>query len=433
MILLDKDLIRLHNAFLATPLDIEKLPPLLPEKYGERIAEHLQVPFETIMYKDDFSTIPTEWFENTGNLQPLRCNASLESASSSCLGLPSPSEEQPLRSVELFAGAGGLLLGLQQAGFELASAVELEEDAINSLQLNLSSADKDKVYHGDILEWLESEDFHRLKKQPIAVISGGFPCQPFSTAGKGQGIEDTRGTLFYPFAKAVEQLQPTTFVAENVEGLLFQQNGQAMNTILQTFNEAGYVLTYRVLNAMNYGVPQHRKRLFIVGVRKDFWYRPFEFPKEYPFIPLLNSVLRDVPSSEGTTYTQKKYEVMKLVPAGGNWRSLPVPVQKEYMKKMYYATGGRTGVARRLSFFEPSPTLVTLPNFTQTERCHPVETRPLNVREYARIQTFPDSWQFHGAVYSQYKQIGNAVPVNLAKEIGKAIRRYITQHPLQEN
>ena len=131
----------------------------------------------------------------------------------------------------------------------------------------------------------------------------------------------------------------------------------------------------------------------------------------------------DVPVSDGQTYPAKKARVMAMVPEGGDWRDLPVEEQKEYMGGSFYLGGGKTGMARRLSMDEPSLTLTCAPAQKQTERCHPTETRPLTVREYARIQTFPDNWHFEGNMADQYKQIGNAVPVNLAYAIGRSLIR----------
>jgi len=123
----------------------------------------------------------------------------------------------------------------------------------------------------------------------------------------------------------------------------------------------------------------------------------------------------------GQAYPKRKREIMAMIPPGGYWRELPPEIQKEYMKGSFHLSGGKTGMARRISWDEPCLTLTCAPAQKQTERCHPDETRPFTVREYARIQTFPDDWVFEGAMTSQYKQIGNAVPVNLAEEIGKSL------------
>ncbi|MDH5796361.1 MAG: DNA cytosine methyltransferase [Anaplasmataceae bacterium] len=115
------------------------------------------------------------------------------------------------------------------------------------------------------------------------------------------------------------------------------------------------------------------------------------------------------------------------MPAGGYWKDLPINLQKEYMQKSYYLSGGKTGIARRISWNEPSLTLTCSPSQKQTERCHPDETRPFTIREYARIQTFPDDWEFYGSISSQYKQIGNAVPVNLSTAIGGSLKNTLNK------
>jgi len=171
----------------------------------------------------------------------------------------------------------------------------------------------------------------------------------------------------------------------------------------------------------------------LIGIRKDLEIE-FEFPKPNKKIYVLRDALKkgdlfdaDVPSSPGTTYPTRKKEILDLVPPGGYWRDLPLEIQKEFMQKSFYLGGGKTGMARRISWDEPSLTLTCSPAQKQTERCHPDETRPFTVREYARIQTFPDDWAFAGPVTSQYKQIGNAVPVNLAKEIGFSLVNFLNQ------
>lgn len=163
-----------------------------------------------------------------------------------------------------------------------------------------------------------------------------------------------------------------------------------------------------------------RERLVIFGVKKDS-NSHIAFPKEGGYTVSLGEALRDVPESRGQKYTDKKYQVMSLVPEGGCWRDLPESVMKNYMGASLFLGGGKTGMARRLAWNEPSLTLTCNPAQKQTERCHPSETRPLTIREYARIQSFPDDWAFEGSVSSQYKQIGNAVPVNLGYHLGRCV------------
>jgi DNA (cytosine-5)-methyltransferase 1 len=149
---------------------------------------------------------------------------------------------------------------------------------------------------------------------------------------------------------------------------------------------------------------------------------PILFPKEKDYTISIREALKECPKSEGQRYPKRKAEILKLVPPGGYWRDLPIDLQKEYMQTSFYMGGGKTGMARRLSWDEPSLTLTCAPAQKQTERCHPEETRPLTVREYARIQTFPDSFIFkYRDVADGYKMIGNAVPVNFAYHLAKKI------------
>ena len=310
--------------------------------------------------------------------------------------------------IELFAGAGGLALGLERAGLQATALIELNKDAAGTLRHNRPNWN---AIQADIREF----SFEGMRAD---VVTGGFPCQAFSYAGKSLGLEDTRGTLFYEFARCVREVQPKIFVAENVRGLISHQKGQTLATILSVLESLGYGVQYRLLNAVNYDVPQKRERAIIVGTRPGI---SFQYPAPSPKVLNLRDALADVPASEGIKYSAKKAAVLALVPPGGCWRDLPEEVQKSYMMKNYYLTGGRTGIARRISWDEPCLTLTTSPSQKQTDRCHPEETRPFTVREYARIQTFPDDWEFMGGMISKYKQIGNAVPVIFAFHLGRAI------------
>jgi len=251
-------------------------------------------------------------------------------------------------------------------------------------------------------------------------VQGGFPCQTFSYAGKKMGFEDTRGTLFYEFARCVKEVKPKIAIGENVKGLLSHDEGRTIKTMVNVLEELGYDVEYKILRSQYLDIPQKRERLIIIGVRKDLDIK-ISFPKEKDYIIPLREALLKCPKSGGQEYPEKKKKIMELIPPGGYWRELPVDLQKEYMGASFYMGGGKTGMARRLAWDEPSLTLTCSPAQKQTERCHPEETRPLSVREYARIQTFPDDWKFSGSVAQQYKQIGNAVPVNLGYYIGDSI------------
>lgn len=311
--------------------------------------------------------------------------------------------------IDLFAGAGGTALGMENAGIKHVLLNERDSHASETLRLNRPDWN---VVEDDIA----NVDFSKYEGQ-IDIIEGGFPCQTFSYAGKKAGFEDVRGTMFYQFARAIKEVKPKIAIGENVKGLLSHDNGRTLNTMVGILQDLGYRVAYRVHKAQYYDVPQKRERLLIFAVRNDVKH-DIVFPIEKDYTISLREALEKCPTSEGQLYSEKKKEMMELIPEGGYWRSLPVEMQKEYMKASYYMGGGKTGMARRLSWSEPSLTLVCTPAQKQTERCHPSETRPLNVREYARIQTFPDDWKFSGSISAQYKQIGNAVPTNLGYYMG---------------
>ncbi|MBA4714124.1 MULTISPECIES: DNA (cytosine-5-)-methyltransferase [Citrobacter] len=324
--------------------------------------------------------------------------------------------------LELFAGAGGMALGLEKAGLKSVLLNEIDSHACKTLRKNRPEWN---VVEGDVSQL----DFTHYR-DTVDVLAGGFPCQAFSYAGKKLGFEDTRGTLFFEFARAVKEINPKVLLAENVRGLLNHDDGRTLETIKNIITDLGYTLFEpRVLKAIFYKVPQKRERLIIVALRNDLADGvDYEWPSSYNKVLTLKDALKkgelydsDVPESEGQKYPKRKAEILNMVPPGGYWRDLPEDIQKEYMLKSFYLGGGKTGMARRLSWDEPSLTLTCAPAQKQTERCHPDETRPLTVREYARIQTFPDDWVFEGSMSAKYKQIGNAVPVNLSFAVGKSV------------
>lgn len=329
--------------------------------------------------------------------------------------------------LELFAGAGGLAIGLEQAGLKCVALNEIDKWACETLRTNRPNW---KIFEGDIKSF-DFSDYH----SKIDVVTGGFPCQAFSYAGKKLGLNDARGTLFYEFARVVKEVNPPICIGENVRGLLSHEGGKTLQGMISILDEIGYnVIPYQVLKAINYNVPQKRERLILVGIRKDINI-VYEYPKPYKKVYTLSDALKkgelyscDVPKSAGVSYPQSKKEVLDLVPPKGYWRDLPLDIQKEFMGQSFFLGGGKTGMARRIGWDEPCLTLTCSPAQKQTERCHPEETRPFTVREYARIQTFPDDWAFSGSIAQQYKQIGNAVPVNLGKEVGYSIVTFLNSY-----
>lgn len=359
----------------------------------------------------------------------------------------SPSKKK-FTSIELFAGAGGLALGLEMAGFEHLGLVEFDKHAAVTLKHNRPTWN---VLCADVAQ-VASQDLSQLfgiARGELDLLSGGAPCQSFSYAGKRLGLEDTRGTMFYHYATFLTKLQPKMFLFENVRGMLSHDRGKTFATICDIFEQQGYSIFYEVLNALDYSVAQKRERLIIVGVRKDLVVNyavnhptnignevsngfkgystipPFTFPEKHSKQLVLRDILQDVPPSECAKYSTEKAKLFSLIPPGGYWRDLDPSLAKAYMKGCWESGGGKTGILRRLNLDQPSLTILTTPQMKQTERCHPTEVRPLSVRESARIQSFPDSWEFKGSVAAKYKQIGNAVPCNLAKAVGESIAQYL--------
>ncbi len=328
--------------------------------------------------------------------------------------------------VELFAGAGGLALGLEKAGFDTKLTLENNKWACETLRKNrpywnVLEADVIKIADEGIKKYLNFDG-------EIDLLSGGYPCQAFSYAGKKLGLEDTRGTLFYSYAEILKELKPKMFLAENVKGLVSHDKGRTLQTMIDVFEEVGYRVYYQVLNAIDYEVAQKRERVAIVGVRNDMRDKigfDYAFPSPIDKKLALKDVLQNVPKSPCAIYSDKKKEIFALVSQGGCWRDLPDNIAREYLGGSYHLGGGKTGIARKMSWDEAGLTVLCTPAQKQTDRCHPDELRPFSVRENARIQSFPDEWEIVGSMAEQYKQIGNAVPVNLAYHIGLSIKNYL--------
>lgn len=335
--------------------------------------------------------------------------------------------ENEYKVLELFAGAGGFAIGMEKAGLKCAALNEIDKWAAQTLRENRPNWN---VLEGDIKNF----SFEKYKNE-VDVVTGGFPCQAFSYAGKKLGLKDARGTLFYEFARVVQEVNPAICIGENVRGLLSHEKGKTLEGMISILDEIGYnVVPVQVLKAIYFRVPQKRERLILVGIRKDIPLS-YEYPKPHRKIYNLQDALKkgdlfesNVPKSEGAKYPDYKKRILDLIPPKGYWRDLPLDLQKEYMGGSFYLGGGKTGMARRIGWDEPSLTLTCSPAQKQTERCHPEETRPFTVREYARIQTFPDDWKFTGSIAQQYKQIGNAVPVNLGQEVGYSIVKFLNDY-----
>jgi DNA (cytosine-5)-methyltransferase 1 len=315
--------------------------------------------------------------------------------------------------IEVCAGGGGLSSGLIKAGFTPLLLNDNNNDCCKTLK-------KNHIDSNIILGSMDKIDYSKYIGY-VDLLTGGVPCQSFSQAGLRKGLDDPRGDLMIKFIEILNLIKPKVFMIENVKGLLTHDNGNTIKKIIESMNKNNlYNISYNCLDSSKYNVPQKRERVFIVGILKTI-NKKFNFPEESKNKKVLKDVLYDVPYSHGLTYSEEKKKLFKMIPQGGCWVNLPEELQKEYLGNSYNSGGGKRGILYRLSMQKPSLTLLCTPSQKQTERCHPLEERPLTIREYARIQTFDDSYEFIGSINSQYKQIGNAVPVELAKYMGISI------------
>jgi DNA (cytosine-5)-methyltransferase 1 len=319
--------------------------------------------------------------------------------------------------IEVCAGGGGLSAGLIKSGFTPVLLNDNNIDCCKTLKHNHPDANvvcgsMDKIHYSQYVD-------------KVDLLTGGVPCQSFSQAGLRKGLDDPRGDLMLKFIEILNLIKPKIFMIENVKGLLTHDDGKTIAKIIDSLNKNKlYNISYKCLDSSKYDVPQKRERVFIVGVLKSINHS-FEFPVESLTKKVLKDVLYNVPLSNGAKYNEVKIKLFKMIPQGGCWVNLPENLQKEYLGNSYNSGGGKRGILYRLSMEKPSLTLLCTPSQKQTERCHPLEERPLTIREYARIQTFDDSYEFIGSLNSQYKQIGNAVPVELAKYMGNSLLKLL--------
>lgn len=332
-------------------------------------------------------------------------------------------------TISLFSGAMGLDIGLEKAGLCISISQEYDKDCIKTIANNGK-----KVLAGDIIKYIKQDQSCRQLlelagakcKNDIFAIVGGPPCQSFSTMGKRLEFDDPRGQLVWIFFHIINVIRPRFFIMENVKGMFFSKN---RNIILDHIKSINYHFVDGVLDAVNYGVPQFRERFIIIGSRDNediFLPQPTHFQlhqnKEYLWKTVGNVICNiNEKSQEYVSFSKNRMKFLKKIPQGCNWKSLDNQDAMEAMGKAFYSGGGKTGFFRRLSLNEPSPTLVTSPIQKSTMLCHPNKNRPLSVQEYKRIQQFPDDWKIYGGIINKYKQIGNAVPINLGKALGEML------------
>ena len=351
--------------------------------------------------------------------------------------------------ISLFSGAMGLDLGLEAAGLDIALALECSSYPAATIVRNRPSL----PLIDQAIEDVTSRKILKIAQlepgEAFAVV-GGPSCQGFSTAGQRKSLGDPRSTMIKHFVRVVRQTQPKFFIMENVRGLLSaavrhrplkqrgpgfpqldkeEQLGSAFSVVAKTLRKLGYYCVFDVLNAADYGVPQTRQRLVIIGSRDGKKVRMPAPTHHYDGADgllkwrTLGDALEGLDEDEPDYYrfSPLKERYLRLIPEGGNWRHLPEELKSVALGRAFQSWGGRSGFFRRLSRERPSPALTTAPDGKATTLCHPTELRPLSVGEYARIQQFPDEWAFEGTVRKKYEQVGNAVPVGLGTAIGHAL------------
>lgn len=388
------------------------------------------------------------------------------------MGIQAP---QKYRVLSLFSGGMGLDLGLERTErFEIVACIEKDPTFCETIRENRGQGRLSpdlQVLEADLFQIDPEAALKELGIAPdsIDVIVGGPPCQSFSTAGRRGTTQDPRGTLLWDFLRFVSYVEPEIFLMENVRGLLSaalkhrpiaerpakggapltedEEPGSVVRLFAKDLAEVngGYHLDIFEVNAVNYGAPQLRERALFIGNKfgrliefpapthgqgeaKKHQAGLFDTPELLPWKTLGDALegLND-PNPEVMDFSPRKKRFLEMVPEGSNWRSLPEDIQKESMGKAWYAKGGRSGWWRRLTFELPCPTLVTMPNHASTALCHPRETRALSIREYSRIQEFPDNWHFCGTLAKKYAQVGNAVPTRLGQVAGEVIANELDQ------
>jgi len=397
---------------------------------------------------DDYNIVYKKWLEADRS----RLNTSKYLSVVPLLEVEKDRVEEEFTVISLFTGAYGLDLGFELAGFRVTVTLDISEDSYKNLNANRP---KIPFLLGDIKQFSTADILKEagLKPGEVDVITGGPPCQPFSPAGKRQSLKDPRAAPLMDFIRVVKEARPKVFVMEEVPGILSarikhipikergkrplspeEEPGSAWRVVLEELSETGYRIAWKVLNAADYGTAQVRERVIVIGVRPDLK-KPPVFPDPThskgpvglfrmlkPWLTLAEALV-GIRDHIGFIPLPPKYvKYVKYVPPGGNWRQIPDELKPEAMNAAYSAGGGRMGFYRRLAWFEPSPTLVTSPAMKATMMVHPWEDRPLSVREYLRIQGFPDEWRVVVPIQSAYRLFGEAVPVPLAKAIARTVR-----------
>lgn len=326
----------------------------------------------------------------------------------------------PIHVLSLFSGCGGLDLGFEQVGdYKTVWANDFKHEACETFRKHFG----DIILEGDV----EQVDPYTDKLIPECdLILGGFPCQDFSIIWKRPGLDGERGNLYKSFLRFVDAKKPKAFVAENVKGILTANDKKAIKQIIEDFQniEPGYLVIPHLYNFADYGVPEFRERVLIVGIRVDTGFNfqhpapthgPGEGLKPWVTVGEAFEGVKDVPlNNEPIRITERTKKIISLIPEGGNFTAIPTD-------SPYYVHGMISHVYRRVNLSEPSKTLIA-GGGGGTWGYHFPEPRPLTNRERARIQTFPDDFDFFGSIAEVRRQIGNAVPPVGVHAVAEALK-----------
>ena len=343
-----------------------------------------------------------------------------------------------LTSIDLFSGCGGLSLGLERAGIHSVLAVDNWADALETLQHNLPAT---RTLLADMSQ--EGADLACTAAGKTDLVVGGPPCQGFSISGKRDPY-DLRNQLYQGFVRVVDRIRPAVFIMENVPNMASMGGGRLLEEVLADFAAIGFQTTYKTLLASDYGVPQNRRRLIIVGTRLA---NPFDFDRylkpvcglakvtvrdaisDLPSESVVNGSCYEIPAisdyqelirvdsvgifnHETTNHSERTRAIVSLVPDGGNYKDLPVHLQGTRKVNIAWT---------RFASHKPSLTIDT----GHRHHFHYEYDRIPTVRESARLQSFPDDFVFLGSKTSQYRQVGNAVPPLMAEQLGLAVKRFL--------
>lgn len=330
-----------------------------------------------------------------------------------------------MRLISLFSGAGGLDKGFHNAGFRTIVANEYDPKICPTFKVNFPET---HLIEGDIRK---VDD--RVFPKNVTGIIGGPPCQSWSEAGSLKGIEDARGQLFYDYIRILKAVQPLFFVAENVSGMMAKRHSSAVENFMNLFNEAGYIVNLKMLNANDYEVPEDRDRVFYIGFRKDLEINDFEYPSPCPHKPTLRECIWDLKDSAIPALEKNKTNGDGCAIANHEYfigSYSPIFMSRNRVRGWDEPGFTVQASGRQCQLHPQAPKMIKIEKNKQIfvpgqEHLY----RRMTVREVARVQTFPDDHKFlYTDVNMGYKMIGNAVPVNLAYHVAMSIRAALEKH-----